>query len=257
MTTSNPPEGQTRPPNPALRAAWAAVNTVQLACMLIWSAACISAALVVLALTRRQAAPLAMARRLWAPGLLLLGGAHIEVEGTDKLDRGSAYLFASNHQSMIDIPALFVALPAPLRFVVKRELRAVPFLGWYIAAMGMVFVDRGARGDAVKSIRRVPGILRARQSVACFPEGTRSRDGAIRPFKGGSFAMAIEAGVPVVPVALIGTGDVLPPHGFRPRPGVLRVRVGRPIPTAGLALGQRGELAQRVRDEVERLCAGA
>ncbi len=106
-------------------------------------------------------------------------------------------------------------------------------------------------------MRRVPEILRAGQSVACFPEGTRSGDGAIRPFKSGSFAMAIEAGVPVVPVALIGTGGVLPPHGFRVRPGVLRVRVGRPIPTVGLAASQRDELAWRVRDEVERLYAGA
>ena len=257
MTTSNPPEGRTRPPNPAIRAAWAAFNAVQLAFTLLWSAAGITAALVVLALTRRQAAPLAMARRLWAPGLLRGAGARIEVEGADHVDPTCAYVFASNHQSMIDIPALFVALPAPLRFVVKAELRAVPFLGWYIAAMGMVFVDRAGRRDAVKSMRRVPEILRAGQSVACFPEGTRSRDDAIGPFKGGSFAMAIEAGVPVVPVALIGTGAVLPPQGFRVRPGVLRVRVGRPIPTAGLALSQRGELARRVRDEVERLYTGA
>ncbi|MDD5563952.1 MAG: lysophospholipid acyltransferase family protein [Thermoanaerobaculaceae bacterium] len=256
MTTSTSSAGQTKHPRPATRAAWAALNAVQLAFALLWSAACISAALVVFALTRRRAAPLAMARRLWAPGLLRGAGARVEVEGADELDAASAYLFAANHQSNIDVPALFVALPAPLRFVVKRELRAVPFLGWYIAAMGMVFVDRAGPRDAVKSMWRVPEILRAGQSVACFPEGTRSRDGAIRPFKSGSIAMAIEAGVPVVPVALIGTGGVLPPHGFRVRPGVLRVRVGRPIATAGLAVSQRGELARRVRDEVERLYAG-
>jgi 1-acyl-sn-glycerol-3-phosphate acyltransferase len=257
VTTSSPREGQTRHPKPAVRAAWAAVNAVQLAFTLLFSAAGISAALVVLALTRRQAAPLAMARRFWAPGLLRGAGARVEVKGADELDATSAYLFAANHQSMIDVPALFVALPAPLRFVVKRELRAVPFLGWYIAAMGMVFVDRAGRRDAVKSMRRVPEILRAGQSVACFPEGTRSRDGTIGPFKGGPFAMAIEAGVPVVPVALIGTGDVLPAQGFRVRPGVIRVRVGRPIATAGLARSRRGELARRVRDEVERLYASA
>jgi 1-acyl-sn-glycerol-3-phosphate acyltransferase len=257
VTTSTPSEGQTKHPTPAVRAAWAALNAVQLAFTLLWSAAGISVALVVFALTRRPAAPLAMARRLWAAGLLRGAGARVEVEGADELDAASAHLFAANHQSIIDVPALFAALPAPLRFVVKRELRAVPFLGWYIAAMGMVFVDRAGRRDAVKSMRRVPQILRAGQSVACFPEGTRSRDGAIRPFKGGSFAMAIEAGVPVVPVALIGTGGVLPPHGFRVRPGVVRVRVGRPIATAELALSQRGELARRVRNEVERLYAGA
>lgn len=257
VTTSSPHKGPTRHANPAVRAAWAALNAVQLAYTLIWTAACISVALVVLALTRRQTTPLAITRWPWAPGLLRGAGARVEVEGANELDATSAYLFASNHQSIIDTPALFVAIPRPLRFVVKRELRAVPFLGWYVAAMGMVFVDRGARGGAIKSLRRVAEILRAGQSVACFPEGTRSRDGAIHPFKGGSFVMAIEAGVPVVPVALIGTGEVLPPHGFRVRPGVIRVRVGRPIPTAGLASSQCGELARRVRDEVERLYIGA
>ena len=255
MNDSNPPDGRTRPPNFAVRGAWAAANAAQLAFTLLWSVGCISAALVVRALTRRQTAPLAMARRLWAPGLLRGAGARVEVEGAGELEAGSAYVFASNHQSMIDIPALFVALPPPLRFVVKRELRKVPFLGWYIAAMGMVFVDRAGRRTAVEAIRHVPEILRAGESVACFPEGTRSRDGAIRPFKGGPFLMAIEAGVAVVPVAMVGTGAVLPPKGFRVRPGVIRVRIGRPIPTVGLAPGERGELARRVRDEVERLYA--
>jgi 1-acyl-sn-glycerol-3-phosphate acyltransferase len=253
VTTSSPPDDQTKRPNSVVCAAWAVYNALQLTFTLLWSAVGITAALVVLALTRRQAAPLAMARRFWGPGLLRGAGARVQVEGADELDASGAYVFASNHQSMIDVPTLFVALPAPLRFVVKRELRAVPFLGWYIGAMGMVFVDRAGRRDAVRSIRRVPEILRAGESVACFPEGTRSRDGTIGPFKGGPFAMAIEAGVPVVPVALIGTGAVLPRSGFRVRPGVIRVRVGRPIPTAGLAVSQRRELAQRVRGEVERL----
>ena len=257
VTSLSPPDGRTRHANPAVRAAWAVFNAAQLAFTLLWSAGGITVALVMLALTRRQAAPLAMARWFWAPGLLRGAGARVEVEGADQLDPTCAYVFASNHQSMIDVPVLFLAMPAPLRFVVKRELRSVPFLGWYIAAMGMVFVDRAGQRAAVRSMRRLPEILRAGESVACFPEGTRSRDGTIRPFKGGPFAMAIEAGVPVVPVALIGTGRILPPQGFRVRPGVIRVRIGRPIPTTGLGVKQRGELARRVRDEVERLYVGA
>jgi 1-acyl-sn-glycerol-3-phosphate acyltransferase len=253
MTVEVPRQHPAGRPNPAVRATWAVVNAAQAAFVLLWTATCISAALVVLAVTRRQAKSLAMARWLWAPALLRGAGARLEVEGVDELDRGSAYLFASNHQSLIDVPTLFHALPLPLRFVVKRELLALPFLGWYVAAMGMVSVDRGAPRGALRSMRRVPEILRSGQSVACFPEGTRSRDGSIGPFKAGSFVMAIEAGVPVVPVALLGTGDVLPARRFRVRPGVIRVRVGRPIPTAGLAPAQRGELARRVRDEVERL----
>ena len=257
MSTPTPPAGPPRPSHVAARAAWAVANAFQLAFTLLWTAGCITAALVVLALTRRQTAPLAMARRLWAPGLLRGAGARVVVDGADRLDPAAAYVFASNHQSMIDIAALYFTLPAPLRFVVKRELLAIPFLGWYVRAMGMVSVDRGAPRRAVTSMRRVPEILHAGESIACFPEGTRSRDGAIAPFKGGAFLVAIEAAVPVVPVALIGTGAVLSPRGFRVRPGTIRVRVGRPIPTAGLAPHERGDLARRVRDEVERLHSGA
>ncbi len=244
-----------RPAALPARLAWGALNALQLAFTLLWSAAGITLALVVLLVTRRPALGLAMARRLWAPGLLRGAGARLDVAWEAELEPGKAVLFASNHQSMIDIPTLFVALRVPLRFVVKRELGSVPFLGWYVAAMGMVFIDRGVRGRAVRSLRRVTDILRAGNSVACFPEGTRSRDGSIGPFKSGSFAMAIEAGVPVVPVALSGTGAVLPRTGFRVRPGTIRVRVGRPIPTAGLAQAERARLAERVRDEVVRLGA--
>ncbi len=241
----------------AARVAWGALNAVQLAFTLAWSAAGITAALVVLVVTRRPALPLGMARWLWAPGLLRGAGARLDVEWEAPLPPTTAVLFASNHQSMIDIPTLFAALRVPLRFVVKRELGSVPFLGWYVSAMGMVSIDRGVAGRAVRSLRRVTDILRSGQSVACFPEGTRSRDGSIGPFKSGSFAMAIDAGVPVVPVALSGTGAVLPRSGFRVRPGTIRVRVGRPIPTAGLTAAQRAELAGRVRAEVVRLAAGA
>jgi len=241
--------------SPPARAAWAVLNAFQLAFTLLWSAGCITAALIVLTVTRRPALPLGMARWLWAPGLLRGAGARLDVAWEQELPHGTAYLFASNHQSMIDIPSLFVGLRVPLRFVVKRELGSVPFLGWYVAAMGMVFIDRGVQSRAVKSLRRVTDILRSGHSVACFPEGTRSRDGSIGPFKGGAFAMAIDAGVPVVPVALLGTGAVLPAKGFRVRSGLIRVRVGRPIPTEGLSAAQRGDLARRVRDEVLRLAA--
>ena len=235
----------------------AALNAGRLAFMLLWTAACISAALVVLTLTRRPALALGMARRPWAPALLRGAGARLEVERAQELQPDTAYLFAANHQSLLDTPVLFAALRLPLRFVVKRELGRLPFLGWYIAALGMVAVDRGSQTRAVASLRRVTALLRSGASVVCFPEGTRSRDGAVAPFKGALFAMAIEAGVPVVPVAVSGTGAVLPATGLRIRPGRVLVRVGRPIATGDLTAARRGELARRVHDEVVRLAAGA
>lgn len=240
---------------PLARVFWLVVNAIQLLYTALWTSACISIALLAWLATRRPSLSLAMARRVWAPGILHPAGARLEVEGLADLDWSQAYLFAANHQSMIDIAALFRALPVPLRFVVKHELSAMPFVGWYVAAMGMVPIDRGASHRAVASMRRATEILREGHSVVCFPEGTRSRDGTIRPFKTAAFAMAIDAGAQVVPVAILGAGKVLPPEGFRVRPGTIRILLGKPIATSGLIASQRGALAQQVRDEVMRLHA--
>jgi len=243
--------------SPISRLAWSVCNAIQLGFTLLWSAGCITLALAVYAVTRRPRLPLAMARRLWAPGLVAAAGARVEVEGRDRLDLGRPLLFAANHQSVIDIPTLFVALPIPLRFILKRELRRMPFLGWYVTAMGMVFIDRRASSEAIEALHAAARVLRAGASLVCFPEGTRSRAGVIRPFKNGAFAVAIEAQAPVVPVAILGAGAVLPADGFRVRPGTIRVRFGEPIPTAGLAAEDRTDLARRTREAIVRLQAGS
>jgi len=249
------PAARITPEKMFVRWGWTALNGLQLAFTLAWSAGCITLALLARLVTGSPRLPLAMARRLWAPGLLAGAGARLEVDrGTLLFDR--PYLFVANHASIIDIPALFHALPVELRFIVKRELGRVPFLGWYISAMGMIFVDRGARSQALASVRHASTLARDGQSVVSFPEGTRSRDGRIGPFKSGAFLAAIEAGVPVVPVAIAGAGLVLPPSGFRVRPGAIRIAVGAPIATAGLSRDDRGRLAQEARAAVIALRSG-
>lgn len=239
--------------NLLLRALWTPINALQLIFTLLFSALAISAALLVLLVTRNRRWPLAMARRIWAPGLLRAAGARLEISGLERLDRGGPQFFVANHQSIIDVPALFAALPVDLHFIVKKELRRVPFLGWYIAAMGMIFVDRKARLDAMAEVRRAAELIRSGRSVVSFPEGTRSRDGEVGRFKAGAFVAAIEAGVPIVPVAIAGAGAVLPPPGFLVRPGTIRVAVGEPIPTLGRELDERGVLAALARARVAQL----
>jgi 1-acyl-sn-glycerol-3-phosphate acyltransferase len=236
---------------------WWLVNVLQAVLGALWSVLWISLALLVSAATRGPRLALAMARRIWAPGMLRIGGMRVEVLGRERLDFGEPHFFASNHLSWIDIPSLFTALPVPLLFVGKRELARVPFLGWYMAATGMVFVDRGRGIGAARSVAGVAERLRAGWSVLSFPEGTRARDGRTQPFKSAGFQAAIESGVPVVPVAIEGADRVLPPDGFRPRPGVIRVILGRPIPTAGLAGDARADLARRTEQSVRELLAGA
>lgn len=229
---------------------WRVVNFLQVLFAAGWSAGWITVGLALRLATGSPRATLKLARHTWAPGLLWAGGVRLEVHGVERLDYRRPWLFAANHQSIIDIPVLMLALPVPLRFVAKDQLRKVPFLGRYIRAMGMVFVrlDSGVRG--VAAVGEVASILAGGECVATFPEGTRSSDGAVGPFKPGSLAPAIQTGVPVVPVAIAGAGRVLPRGGFRVRPGKIRLLVGEPIETAGLSLSDRADLARRVRARV-------
>jgi 1-acyl-sn-glycerol-3-phosphate acyltransferase len=239
------------------RLLWWPVNLLQALFTAGWTAVCVVVALLALILLRSRRIAMGLARWVWAPGLLWAGGARLRVEGLENVDFSAPHFFVANHQSLLDVCALFAALPTALHFVIKRELARVPFLGWYARAMGMIFVDRSARSEAYASIRRTGGLVREGRSVMAFPEGTRSRDGSVGPFKHGVFVTAIEAGIPVVPVAIEGTGGILPPHGFRARPGRIVVRVGTPIETAGLAVAGRAALADRARQAVIALKAAS
>ncbi|HEX7370231.1 MAG TPA: lysophospholipid acyltransferase family protein [Rhodanobacteraceae bacterium] len=240
------------------RAAWIVFNFLQLTYTIAWSAGCITLALAVLVLTGgHRRLPLRMASRLWAPGLLNGAGARLRVEGLERVDFSRPHVFVANHQSIIDVCALFRALPVPIRFVIKQEIAKVPFIGWYARAMGMVFIERGHAREAAERLHAVVSLVRHGENLCAFPEGTRSRDGAIGPFKGGAFQVALQAGVPVVPIAISGSGSVLPASGFRVRPGTITLRIGDPIATAGLHAGDRHALAHRAHAAVVALASGA
>ena len=231
------------------RAAWIAYNAVQLVFTLAWTAGWICLALL-LRLVRDERLPLRMAARCWAPGLLGGAGARLQVEGLERVDWTQPLVLVCNHQSVIDACALFRAVPTPLRFVLKEEMTRVPFVGWYARRMGMVFIERGSARSSPQRLRDAVSLVRSGAQLCAFPEGTRSRDGSVGPFKGGVLQVAIAAGVPVVPVAISGSGAVLPAAGFRVRPGVIRLRFGSPIATAGLAVEDRNVLARQARDAV-------
>lgn len=236
-----------------MRFLWPLINAVQWAVAGVWTAGWVTVALVASAIRGRPDPGLALARLIWGPGLLLLAGARLRIEGRERIDPSRAYFFAANHQSWMDIPVLFAAMPVPVLFLAKRELARVPFLGRYVEKMGMLFVDRANRREAVRTMEHAAARLREGWSLLSFPEGTRSPDGRIQRFKTASFAAALEAGVPVVPIAIAGALRVMPRDSFRVRPGVIHVRIGDPIPTAGLAVDDRAELASRVQRQVEIL----
>lgn len=234
---------------------WAALNVVQWSLMGAWTVLWTSVAILLVALLRSPSVGLAMARRIWAPGMQWISGVVVHAEGAERLRRDQAWFVVSNHQSAADIPILLSSLPLDLRFVAKRQLRAVPFLGWYMAAMGMVFIDRERRHSGAAGVAEAAAVLRAGDSVLSFPSGTRRQPQEPQRFKSAAFAAALQAGVPVVPVAVHGTAAALPPRGWSLRPGWIRVRVGEPIPTAGLPLTARDEVARRAEGAVEAMLA--
>lgn len=243
-------------PSPSPRLGWNVLNALQLLFTIAVTAAGFPVAMLLRLAGPR--APLRMAAWYWAPLLLRGAGARLEVEGAEGIDWSRPLVLACNHQSTIDVVALFRAVPVPLRFALKRELAAVPVVGWYARAMGMVFIDRGNARNARGSLRAAVSRLRGPTAIAAFPEGTRSRDGSVAPFKGGAFQLAIEAGVPVVPVAIQGSGAVLATAGlFRVRPGTIRLRFGTPLATDGLSQQDRQALARRAHEAVTTLLAGA
>ena len=248
-------EGQSALP----RWGWAALNLLQFVFTLAWTMGCVSLALLVYALSGgRRRVPLRMASWLWARGLLRASGGRFEVEGLERVDWSQPYVLVANHQSVIDICALFRAVPVPLRFLLKQEMTRMPFVNWYAKAMGMVFIPRDDRRGATRSLRQAAELVRTGTVLCIFPAGTRSRDGTFGRFKPGAFQVAIESGARVLPVSLEGTGAVLPPDGaFRARPGRIRVRFGTPLElhADGEPL-DRQQLAARAQCAVEGLLRG-
>lgn len=233
---------------------WLLVNALQAIGLALWTAAWVTVAFFAWIFTGfSRHAPLWLARRCWAPWGLRLLSAKLHVERPSGVAWDQPHVYVMNHQSMADIPAAFAAVPTDLVFIAKHVLQYVPFLGWYMSAMGMIFVDRRAGERAIRSLQRAATQIRAGTSVLAYPEGTRSPDGRIQAFKKGPFQVALQAGVPIIPVAIEGAQHYLPRGGFRLRPATIRVKLGAPIPTQGLTADQLEPLMRRVRDAVIEL----
>ena len=192
--------------------------------------------------------------RFWARVLLFLAGVRVEMEGMGSVDWTRPTVVVANHQSWFDVFALTAYLPARYRFVAKQELARIPIFGKAWQSCGHISVNRSDRSQAVASIEEAGTEIRdQRLTVIFFPEGTRSPDGRLQHFKKGAFVLAIQTGVPVVPLGISGSHAVMPKGSFRIRSGTIRIRVGEPIPTAGLSMSERDRLLREGRARVAAL----
>lgn len=205
------------------------ITFFRIAFILFWTALMITSALVVMLFTFNRKIALVMARTMHGPGIVWASGIRLKIEGAENFDHNEPHIFVANHQSYLDIPCLFNAIPVNLHFVAKKELKWVPFIGWFLAATGMIFIDRSNRKKAIISLDKAGKIIKNGKNVIMFPEGTRKGAEGISTFKKGPFMLAANAKVSVVPVTISGTEKVLPANNFRINPGTVVVRIGKPI----------------------------
>jgi 1-acyl-sn-glycerol-3-phosphate acyltransferase len=183
--------------------------------------------------------------RTWSRLILVTSGVKVHAAGLDRLEPGKTYVFVANHQSLYDIPILFWSLPYQLRIIAKASLGNIPFVGWHLRRTGHLLVDRRHPGRRV--FTQAARLTSNGLSLIVFPEGTRSRDGRVARFKGGSFYLALEAGLPVVPISVVGSRHVMLRGRVTSYPGEVRIIVHEPIDTRGLAGSDPKEFAERVR----------
>lgn len=191
--------------------------------------------------------------RSWSKLILKTIASPVRVTGLEKIDTTRTHVYAANHASALDIPVLYACLPFQFRIVHKKELLSYPIIGWHLKRSGQVCVDQQNPAKSIGHIKSAVRTLKNGMPLVIFPEGGRSADGIIQPFLPGAFFLAIKAQVDIVPVALVGTYELLPMDTYHIKPRPLEMRVGKPIPTEGLTLRDMEQLSAKVQRELEAL----
>jgi 1-acyl-sn-glycerol-3-phosphate acyltransferase len=190
--------------------------------------------------------------RLWGKVALLANRVKVRVEGIEQLKGEGPYIFMSNHQGSYDIFALLGYLPFQFKWLAKKELFSVPFFGWVIAAAGYISIDREGTRKTVEAMNEAARKIREGMSLVIFPEGSRSPNGSIQPFKKGGFTLAIKSKVPIIPISITGSREIMPKEKLTVTSGEIRIRIDHPIETQNYSLKDRESLMEKVSKTISK-----
>ena len=191
--------------------------------------------------------------RFWSWLIMKTILSPVKVTGLEKIDTSKTHVYAVTHASALDIPVLYVNLPLEFRILFKKELLSYPIVGWHLRRSGQVCIDQQKPTRSIAHIRSAVKSLQAGMPLVIFPEGGRTPDGEIKPFMPGAFYLAIKAQADIVPIALVGTFELLPMNTYHIKPRPLEMRVGEPIPTLGYSLREMEALSEKVHQAMEDL----
>lgn len=200
--------------------------------------------------SRRGRAPFFFGR-LWSRMVLMTNRIRVVPIGADRLDPEHSYVFIANHASHLDSTAIAVGLPHTVRFVGKQSLSHIPIFGRATRRIGVIYIDRSNPERARQTLSAAADSLTGGISALFYAEGTRSPDGRLQRFKKGGVMLAIQTGLPIVPITVVGSHALMPKHDIRIRPGTIRVVVGAPIDTTGLTAARRDALLETVRTRIQ------
>ena len=187
---------------------------------------------------------------LWAKILLLLCNTKVQIIGKENILRGKPQIFMANHQSGFDILIVLAHIPGQFRWLVKKELFHIPIFGAAMKSAGYIEIDRNNREKAMRSLDQAALRIREGKSIMAFPEGTRSRFSEIKTFKQGTFYLAIKSGAPIVPISIIGSGEIMPKRSLKVKPGKIKLIIDKPIDVKNITLENRQELIKIVRNTI-------
>jgi 1-acyl-sn-glycerol-3-phosphate acyltransferase len=191
--------------------------------------------------------------RFWAKSILGTFGVKVRLEGMDGVDTAKAHVYVVNHLSALDIPVLYALLPFQFRILAKSELFRYPFMGWHLSRSGQIPVSLENPKKSIRSLNRAVEAIRSGMPLVIFPEGGRSLSGQLQAFMGGAFFAAIRAQADVVPMAIIGTYEMLKMNTWHVKPRPLRLLVGKPVSTVGLSIRATESLAEKAREAIAAL----